>query len=763
MSHPTSSSSTYRGRYTEPVPTSNLVNDADDFPEFEPFEDDAGSDATPRMYAPGQGSLSVVEGGVDMCQQVNKPNHYTTAYDTPYLVVRRGQEFLVRVTFNRPLTPGDDFQIEFLIGSNPSVSKGSLVVVTFGSRSGSRWAGRIVDTQGEAVTLGITSTPDAIVGKFRTYVAIATASGMQRTARDARTDMYMLFNAWCPEDAVFYSDESGRREYVLNDHGVLFQGSVGSITSRGWMFGQFEQGVLDACIYILDASRMPIYNRGNVIKLVRKGSAMINSQDDNGVLVGNWSDDYSMGVAPTMWTGSVKILLQYANSGVPICFAQCWVFAGVFNTFLRCLGIPARVVTNFSSAHDNTGNLKTDLIFKIDGTPDRRHTRDSIWLVQMPVSHELPLLERGVHDASRPASWSRRVAGHYRCGPASIVAIKEGLLCHPFDSGFVFAEVNSDVVFHKRDRYGTLTPYRVEKTMIGQAVCTKAIGSDTIHDITHTYKYPEGSPQDSTTMSRAEEYGLERDRSELPEAKLIVTINTEQVQLGQDVTLIVNFQNSGSLARTVKAHLATSVIFYTGVIANHLENKDFTVTVPAQQMERVTLKTTAQEYLPYLGSQHCLHFVVTGQDEDQSLSAIKVSGLPQVHQEMFVNVTFTNPFNFPLYTIYLAMEGPGLMNYRTRYYRCWLHVTACLPACPDNAPMKKEEEEEEEEECVKFHQQQLCQLIVAQCWETFQLRSAFSSWWRLTSAEFGDASPPLLLLLSSSCSPLDEWMNPPFC
>ncbi len=48
----------------------------------------------------------------------------------------------------------------------------------------------------------------------------------------------------------------------------------------------------------------------------------------------------------------------------------------------------------------------------------------------------------------------------------------------------------------------------------------------------------------------------------------------------------------------------------------------------------------------------------------------QVSGQPQVQQEMFVTVSFTNPFNFPLHNVYLAMEGAGLMDQRTRFYRC---------------------------------------------------------------------------------------------
>ncbi|XP_035538356.1 coagulation factor XIII A chain-like [Morone saxatilis] len=674
----TNESNIYKGRYSEPVPTTNLHNNEDDFPEFEPFDEEA----MPRAYAPVGTALLVQR--VDMCQQLNKPNHYTTTYDIQNLVVRRGQEFVVRVTFNRPLAQGDDFQLEFLIGSDPTPSKGTLVAVTFGSRRGGPWSGRIVETKGELVLLGVTPTADAIVGKFRTYVAIVTGGGIQRTSRDANTDLYLLFNAWCPQDAVFLADEAARREYVMSDYGVIFEGTVADMSKRNWMYGQFERGILDACIYILDASRMPIYNRGNIVQLVRMGSAMINSQDDNGVLVGNWSEDFSMGTAPTAWTGSVKILLQYANTGVPIGFGQCWVFAGVFNTFLRCLGIPSRVITNYNSAHDNTGNVKTDIILKMDGTPDISNTRDTIWNYHcwnevFTVRPDLPAGLSGWQAVD--ATPQETSDGYFRCGPASVTTIKEGLLCHPFDSRFIFAEVNSDMVFYKRDRYGTLTPYRVDKTYVGKAIYTQAIGSTAPLDITHTYKYPEGSAEDNRTMARAEDYGCERDHSELPDAQLTVAITAELVSLGQDVNLAVDFQNQTEHSTTVKAHLTGSVIFYTGVISKSFRDQDFTVTVAANYTERVKFKIPAQEYMPYLGSQLSLQFIVTGKADDQSVSVIKVikmqtpsltltvRGRPQVQQEMTVTVSFTNPFNFPLQGVNLAMEGSGLITHRTRYYR----------------------------------------------------------------------------------------------
>ena len=53
---------------------------------------------------------------VDMLQKRNKVEHHTASYDSPQLIIRRGQEFFVSVTFNRPPSPTDKFQLEFMIG-----------------------------------------------------------------------------------------------------------------------------------------------------------------------------------------------------------------------------------------------------------------------------------------------------------------------------------------------------------------------------------------------------------------------------------------------------------------------------------------------------------------------------------------------------------------------------------------------------------------------------------------------------------------------
>ncbi|XP_024859220.1 coagulation factor XIII A chain-like [Kryptolebias marmoratus] len=670
----------FSGRFPNPVPSTNLLlDDGADFKQFEPFEGEA--DAAPRAPPPGAEPLQVVD--INMKKAFNEGNHFTNEYMTNLLVVRRGQQFVIDVSCNRPLQPEDDFQVEFLIGSDPTPNKDSMVVVTFGNRSGGSWGGQILGSQGAVVSLGITPHPRAIVGLYRTYVAVSTGNGMQRTEKNPNTNLYVLFNPWSQDDEVFYPDDAGRWEYVLNSTGIIYQGTSNQVSERGWVFGQFEAGVLDACIYILDVCRMPIESRGDVIKVLRTASAMINSQDDNGVLVGNWGEDFSMGVAPTTWTGSAKILLQYHNTGAPVSFAQCWVYAGVLNTFMRCLGIPARVITNFNSAHDNTGNLKTELIFMADGSPDRRRTRDSIWNYhcwnEAYIKRvDLPPKYSGwqVVDAT-PQETSD---GFFRCGPAPVIAVKDGELYHPFDCGFVFAEVNSDLVHMKSDKYGNLSPFKVDTTYVGILIYTKAMGGWSPENVTHTYKYPEGSPQDQQTMAKAEEFGMSRDHSELPETKLALAVRADPRPLGETVNVMVTFYNQSEQHKTVKAHLEVSIAYYTGVVSQSFRSEDFSLQVPSFQKNSAMFDITPQEYMPHLGSKAGLHIVVTGQTETDKVSEIMVvalnpppinislSGRPQVNQEMYVTVSFKNSLQMTLYNAKLVIEGAGLLEHREFHY-----------------------------------------------------------------------------------------------
>lgn len=44
---------------------------------------------------------------------------------------------------------------------------------------------------------------------------------------------------------------------------------------------QFEFGILDACLFILDKAEMPLSNRGDPIKISRQASAMVRQQQLN--------------------------------------------------------------------------------------------------------------------------------------------------------------------------------------------------------------------------------------------------------------------------------------------------------------------------------------------------------------------------------------------------------------------------------------------------------------------------------------------------
>ncbi|XP_017288638.1 coagulation factor XIII A chain [Kryptolebias marmoratus] len=669
-----------RGRSSVPIASSN--SETTDIPELEYF-----GVPGPRGYPPLTNFLDIWD--VDMMKKPNESNktdHHTKFYNSNNLIVRRGQEFQVKVTFSRPYKPNEDkFALEFVIGSSPDYSKGTYIPVFPTKDRQSSWEGRITETNNNMVTMGIIPKADCIVGKYQMFVAVLTPFGVRRTKRDPSRDLYILFNPWLAADAVFLDDEEERQECVMNEIGIIYHGAYDDISERNWNYGQFNHGVLDACLYIMDRSEMPITNRGDPVKVTRKASAMLNSRDDEGVLVGNWSGDYTYGVAPTSWTGSTDILLSYASSKMPVCYAQCWVYAAVFNTFLRCLGIPARVVTNYFSAHDNDGNLKTDVILDDNGRIDRKLTKDSIWNYHCwnECYMSRPDLPPGfggwqVVDAT-PQETSD---GMYRCGPASVHAIKHGQICYPFDAAFVFAEVNSDCVFYSRRNDGTMQPVKVNRTHIGRMVLTKAVGDVTRRDITDQYKFPEGTPEERTVLEKAEEYGCKGEKSNPPLADVDIVLPTMEISVGDDFDLNLEFTNRSDQQRTVEAYVSGSVVYYTGVASHEFLFETPTVTIQPKTSVKELVIVESRDYMDHLVDQANLHFIVTGKikETSQIVTAMKivtlhnpkliveVSGSNKVSEEMIATVHFTNPFTHNLENVYIRMEGPGVMLPVKKYY-----------------------------------------------------------------------------------------------
>lgn len=185
----------------------------------------------------------------------------------------------------------------------------------------------------------------------------------------------------------------------------------------------------------------------------------MNSYDDNGLLIGRWDGDYKDGISPHAWTGSVAIMEQYlSEGGQPVKYGQCWVFSAVVVTMCRALGIPCRSVTNYVSAHDTNRSLTIDKYFDKDGNEIERgpdgESNDSCWNFHVwnDVWMTRPDLPPGyggwqIIDAT-PQEESDSM---YKCGPASVEAVRRGEVGYAYDTPFVFSEVNADVCHFQED------------------------------------------------------------------------------------------------------------------------------------------------------------------------------------------------------------------------------------------------------------------------------------------------------------------------
>ncbi|XP_041804859.1 protein-glutamine gamma-glutamyltransferase K [Chelmon rostratus] len=615
----------------------------------------------------------------------NRLEHHTDLYHGEELIIRRGQTFQIELELNRPFNADTDkLHLEMKTGPLPTVSKGTHAIIPLVDHlEDERWEAKVVEQSGNKVKLSVNSPSNAVCGLYGLAATSTSSTAEAATTHNASKNIVMLFNPWCEEDTVFLDDEEERKEYVLNDTGRIYYGTEKQIGARTWNFGQFHEGILEACLFILEKSDMPASGRADPVNVVRVISAMINAQDDFGVLVGNWSGDYSDGVSPAAWSSSVEILRKYHSSdGTPVSYGQCWVFSGVTTTVLRGLGIPARSVTNFQSAHDTDVSLTTDVYLDENMDPIDYLNSDSVWNFHVwndcwMARPDLPPGHGGWQAVdSTPQETSQ---GTFRCGPASVNAIRSGQVYLKHDTPFVFAEVNSDKIYWQRNLDGSFSQIHSEKKAVGHFISTKAVGSDERADITHLYKHQEGSEEERIAVETASRYGSKPNTYSTPMAEDVsveVRMEGEGPRMGADAQLSILVKNLSSQPRKTTLHSQAAVMYYTGVLKDTIKKEQILVELLPNEEKTIEWMLPYQQYQNQLVDQAALMLTLSGRvSETQQVLANQTSfrlrtpdlsitplGEAVVGKEMAAKITFTNPLPRMLKAVVFRVEGLGLQK-----------------------------------------------------------------------------------------------------
>ncbi|KAJ8317787.1 hypothetical protein KUTeg_004661 [Tegillarca granosa] len=474
---------------------------------------------------------------IDLMVAENSFDHHTYKYDAvrnDNLVIRRGQSFDISLRFNRDFNEDTDslrFIFKTVLALDPKTEKGVMEQCMLGSKySASDFKAVLRKRKArDEIVVSVYVSANCIVSTWKMCIETVFLSDNEATSVAKTQDMsfIVLFNPWCEDDDVYLPNDQLLKEYIENDSGVIFQGTNKQIGGKPWFFGQFEDKVVDTCIYVVQKafSNKIDKSMADPIKVSRAISRIsvlyhqVNSQDDNGILAGNWSGDYTGGVSPLKWSGSVAILLEHSETNRPVRFGQCFVFSGIVTTICRALGIPCRSVTNFKSAHDTDGNTTIDSYFDID-TGRYLDSKDSIW--NFHVWNDVWIRRNDLPNGFSgwqviDATPQERSDGKMQCGPVSLRSIKEGFTNHLFDAPFVFAEVNGDrVTWGKSKHRNDLEMMGVESSLVGKKISTKYPDGKSVppnltdvenirYDITDQYKYKDGSQKEREIVKAAAE------------------------------------------------------------------------------------------------------------------------------------------------------------------------------------------------------------------------------------------------------------------
>ncbi|CAB1457839.1 unnamed protein product [Pleuronectes platessa] len=552
----------------------------------------------------------------DLECKFNNLDHHTDLNGVDRLIVRRGQMFNLSLYLRSGSYQPGLSSLDILAETGPHPSEQYGTRASFGLSAKidtSRWSAAVTSPPGDMVALSVCSAPDAPIGR---YTLTLGGSG--------RIEFILLFNPWCPSDAVYMDNEQSLAEYVLSQDGIIFRGSYKHPIPTPWNFGQFESGILDVCLRLLDVNPKCLNDPGkdcsgrrNPIYVSRVLSAMVNCNDDRGVLLGKWSGGYEGG---------------------------CWVFAAVACSISRALGIPCRVVTNYLSAHDTNSNLVIERYINENG--ELIQSRDMIWNYHCWVENWMtrPDLTSDFNgwQATDPTP-QEKSEGVYCCGPTPVRAIKEGELTFNLYSS-------------------------------GKNISTKSVGSDAREDITHLYKYPEGSGEERGAFQKANHQNKLLQKQQNQGLHLTIKLSSD-MRKGCDFDVFAVVTNDTQSNKKCRLVLGSCAVSYNGFLGGNCGFKDLlNVELSPGAERRVPLRLNYSKYSDKLTEDNLIRVaaLVLDYTTEETILAVKnvvldnpdikvkIIGEPKMNRKLAAEITLHNPLPETLDNCCFSIEGANL-------------------------------------------------------------------------------------------------------
>ncbi|XP_033620863.1 erythrocyte membrane protein band 4.2 [Fukomys damarensis] len=621
----------------------------------------------------------------------NNEEHHTGAISSRRLIVRRGQSFTITLHFRSPvqlLLPALK-KVALVAQTGVQASKGSRTQATFPvSALGDPkwWRAEVEERDASFWTVSVTTPVDAVIGHYSLLLQVL---GRKQHLLGQFT---LLFNPWNREDAVFLQNEAQRREYLLDQNGLIFLGTADYIQEEPWDFGQFESDVMDLSLDLLGVDKQ-VEEWSQPAHVARVLGALLDALKEKKVLPTPQTQAAQERALLSKRRGSAPILRQWlTGQGRPVYEGQAWVLAAVACTVLRSLGIPARVVTTFSSAQNTGGGLLVDEYYSEEGLQVGEGQRGCIWIFRTSTECWMsrPDLCQGFDGWQ--ILYPKALSGGGVLGACDLVpvrAVKEGALELMPAVADLYASVNASCVVWKCCEDGKLELTNFNTKYVGNNISTKVVGSNRCEDITQNYKYPAGSLQEKEVLERVQKERLRHKKHssiyppscELDDPLYLFLEAPRFLPLGGDAQLSVTLNNPGDQEKMVQLVIGAQAVYYNGVHATDLWRKKLSLRLSANQVKKITTSLSFSSFEQNLPENSCLRLTSVATHSASSLScfaqedvAIRrphlIVEMPEVakqHQCLRASVRIHNSLDFPMKDCEVSIFGKGLIHRERRY------------------------------------------------------------------------------------------------